>query len=396
MAGAGGEVLDDLADVAGLGFEHVDDRTGADVGVRAVHQEQVGEVGDRHAQVGAGALGVPDVGEFAARAAVDVHGGEEFGALEAGAVDDDVDLVLDAVGGADTGRGDRLDGGGLHGDVGLAQRREVLVGEQAALTSGGVVWSELGAQLRIRNSLCAMTIRDSDHGALDAGDIGQRERHHLEEQPDREPLGPPARRKIAEQRVMERGVLGVELRQHPGGRPLEQRQVRGLGLNRRNVLDRTGSRADARDPLTCEIDVVIPFGGVERGAGEGVDARNIGQRRTRQLADRGDQHVRGEGVAVGGAHLPNTLVLIEFRVGDLGAEPDLLGQTVFRRHSAHVRVDVGLVRKAPGPIGFRLERPRVQRRGHIAGGVGVGVLPPHAAQIGGLLQDREIVQAVAL
>src|SRR5690606_989841 len=65
-AGVVAEVFDGLADVAGLGFEHVDDGARADVGVGAVHQEQVREFRHRDAEVGAGAFAGPGVGEFAA------------------------------------------------------------------------------------------------------------------------------------------------------------------------------------------------------------------------------------------------------------------------------------------------------------------------------------------
>ncbi len=167
-------------------------------------------------------------------------------------------------------------------------------------------------------------------------------------------------------------------------------------LNGRNVLDRTGSGADARHPLTGEIDVVVPFGGVEGGTGEGVDAGDVRHRRTRELAHRRNQDVGGEGFAAGGAHLPDTARGIEFRIGDLDAEADLARQIVLLGDRAHVRVDVALLGKAARPVGFGFERPRVQRGGHIAGRPRIGVLTPDTAQIAGLLDDGEIVDTGAL
>ena len=54
---AAGDLGGDLGDVAGLRLHHVDDRAAAEVGVRPVDEEQVGEAGHAQAEVGARAVG---------------------------------------------------------------------------------------------------------------------------------------------------------------------------------------------------------------------------------------------------------------------------------------------------------------------------------------------------
>src|SRR5690606_34724219 len=52
MVGAGEEELNGATDVAGLAFQHVDDRSAAEIGVGAVHQEQIREAGHGDPEMG--------------------------------------------------------------------------------------------------------------------------------------------------------------------------------------------------------------------------------------------------------------------------------------------------------------------------------------------------------
>ena len=71
-----------------------------DVRVRPVEAEEVREARDGDAEVRAG-VAVPLLVQVDAAAAGDLHRREELRRLEAGAVDDHVDVVLVAVGGDD-------------------------------------------------------------------------------------------------------------------------------------------------------------------------------------------------------------------------------------------------------------------------------------------------------
>src|SRR5690606_24184731 len=144
-----------------------------DVVVRTVHDEQVGEFRDRDAEVGAGAFGGPGVGEIAAVDAADVPGGKAFGALETGAVADDVDFVVETVRGARAGGGGLGGAVGFHGDVRPGAGGEVVIGEQGAFTAGGVVGGEFLAQDRVGDLPGAVGFGDLEDRSLNALEIGE-------------------------------------------------------------------------------------------------------------------------------------------------------------------------------------------------------------------------------
>ena len=88
-------------DVVGPALREVDDAAvDDDVRVRPVEAEEVREAGHGDAEVGA-RVAVPALVQVGAAAAGDLHRRQELRGVEARAVDDDVDLVLDAVGGHD-------------------------------------------------------------------------------------------------------------------------------------------------------------------------------------------------------------------------------------------------------------------------------------------------------
>src|SRR6202012_4568022 len=59
-----------------------------------------------------------------------------------------------------------------------------------------------------------------------------------------------------------------------------------------------------------------------------------------------------------------------------------------------VAENVGLLGVPPSPVGLAGKRVGVQVRWDVAGGTGVGVLPPDAADVTGLLQHRHVGQTV--
>ena len=94
--------------------------------------------------------------------------------------------------------------------------------------------------------------------------------------------------------LLELGYAPVAARHHPGrGALIDVEMADGVGDGRAD-LDRGRAGADQRDPLAGEVGVVVPAGGVEELAAEGLDARDVGQVRLAQRADGADQDVGGE------------------------------------------------------------------------------------------------------
>src|SRR4029450_5437675 len=93
------DLLDESEDVAHAALGEVDDAAvDHDVRVWTVQAEQVRESGDRHAEVRA-RVARPLLVQLDTAAAADLHGRQEPGRLETGAVDDDVDGVFFPVSG---------------------------------------------------------------------------------------------------------------------------------------------------------------------------------------------------------------------------------------------------------------------------------------------------------
>ena len=86
-------------------------------------------------------------------------------------------------------------------------------------------------------------------------------------------------------------------------------------------------------------------------------------------------------------------VLVEGRLGDLGAEPDVVRDVEAVHAVLEVGEDLGLLGELPGPVDVGRERERVEVRRHVAGGAGIRVVPPGAADAVGLLVDRERLDA---
>ena len=78
-----------------LGLQHEDDAVGADVGVRSVEHEEVGEARHRQPEIGAG-IALPAVVKLDAIAADDAEGAQEVAGMKAGAVDDRIGGMLAA------------------------------------------------------------------------------------------------------------------------------------------------------------------------------------------------------------------------------------------------------------------------------------------------------------
>jgi len=128
--------LRDVGDLA-LGVED-DAAAVAEVGVGAVDEEQVGEVGDGDAQVGVGVVVAPDLAQRLSGATADVHGRQHAAALEAGGQDEHVEVDAGPVG---EDNALLVDGGDLLGDevdVVAAQGSEPAVVDEHPLAVGRV------------------------------------------------------------------------------------------------------------------------------------------------------------------------------------------------------------------------------------------------------------------
>ena len=124
---------------------------------------------------------------------------------------------------------------------------------------------------------------------------GQAVRAELVEGPDRRAVELLQRRPALERALGPLGVGEVQLRDRPARRALVDVDVRGRVRDRRHDLDRAAARPEHGHAAAGQVDVVAPAGGVERGAGEGVEPRQRGDARDRQLPAGGDQDVGGEG-----------------------------------------------------------------------------------------------------
>src|SRR3954454_7476930 len=119
-----------------------------------------------------------------------------------------------------------------------------------------------------------------------------------------------------------------------------------------------------------------------------------GDRWDRELAARGDEDV---GLVLAGAGLKDPLraVLVPARALHLGARADAIQHAVAPRDVLQIGLDLGLRCVAARPARVGLERELVEVRGHVAGGAGVRVVVPDAADALAPLEDRDVLVAGA-
>ncbi len=110
-----------------------------------------------------------------------------------------------------------------------------------------------------------------------------------------------------------------------------------------------------------------------------------------QDSSRGDDEVRLDLVAVGGAHLP--LVIGEHRLGDFAVEPQMRVQLQLADQVAVVTLDLVTGRPHVAPVRLGRERELVAVGRHVAPQAGVAVPMPDAADVRTLFQDGEVGEA---
>ena len=118
---------------------------------------------------------------------------------------------------------------------------------------------------------------------------------------------------------------------------------------------------------------------------------DVGIARPRQLTDGRDQHVDHDGLTVADLDGPFARRLVERGSGHLGAEPDVAAHVVLVGDVMDVIEDGRLPGEAMRPARVGLEGVGVERRRHIARRARIGVLPPDAADVVGLLEDDDVV-----
>lgn len=193
-----------------------------------------------------------------------------------------------------------------------------------------------------------------------------------------------------EHRLLACGDRAVQLRQDPVRCPLEDVDVCGRLRDLGHELHGTGSRADDRDPLTRQVDRVIPFGGVECFSPKRLSSGERGNAGFVQRPRARDDDPRVEHGTRAGLDPPPVRGLVEV-VGDhLGTEPKVGRQVVVADHALDVVENLGLPRVHPGPFPVGREGERVHQRHHVTAAPRIRVLPPRSAHAIGLLEDDEV------
>ena len=170
---------------------------------------------------------------------------------------------------------------------------------------------------------------------------------------------------------------------------LEHREVLDLLGDGRDDLDRGGTGADDGHPLAGEVGVLGPLRGVEDLAVEGVDAVDVRHLRVGQRAGGGDQQVGGE-LAARRTHPPHERVVVPAGLLHGGLEAEPVEHPGALGDAADVVLDLRLLGEGPGPVRVGREREGVELRGDVAGGAGIGVVAPGAADVRAALGDQEV------
>ena len=246
----------------------------ARAGVGAEGEEQIRVAGHVDALVGLGAA-LPFLVQPAAVQTLDRKRRAAFADVEAGGEHDAIQLVLDAVRGADAVRRQPRDRPGDQLGVVFLQGRVIVVGDQHPFAADAEVRGQLPAHPVVFHLV--MQVRQAE--AL--GHAGQRR------VPDHRHghgfVGPEQRlahRLLAGGHFLEQLLVPVRrfeirTRHHPARRALEHFQLAHGFYQLRNNLNAAGAGADHRHALAGEIVVVVPARAVNLLAFEFVQAFDV-------------------------------------------------------------------------------------------------------------------------
>lgn len=195
-------------------------------------------------------------------------------------------------------------------------------------------------------------------------------------------------------------LLGRELdllaREDVVRRTLEHLEVAGLLRDLGHVLHRRRGRAHRDHALAAKVEVVTPLRGVELLAREVLLAGPRRRLRRVELPPRRNEEVGGVLAAVTQGEVPVRLRLDPLGLHNLGTveqvrfEPERVAQRLL------VAEHLALAREHLRHTGEREVRVVVHVCLGVARRARVGVVAPHAANAVGLLEDREVVVAIAL
>jgi hypothetical protein len=310
--------------------------------------------------------------------------------VESGGAHHHIDIALGAVGCDDAGLGELRDAVGDDFGLRVGDTAVIRVGVQDALAARPVVRSEFLAQLLVlhRSTDVPLTHQFTDFEQPRL--LGHREPDTFVYPVDAGPHGRSGAGNVGEHPLHPRRDRIVGPRHHPCRRALVKVKCRNILDDLRDYLDGAGAGADHRDTFTGDVDAVVPFGGVEHRALEVAEPLEIGDRRDVQAAGAGNQELRNVFLAVAREGVPTHFTVVPVCAIHMGVEPDVAPQTVLGGHALQVILDLRLKRPHVGPVGLGLEGERVHVRRDVACTAGIGVVPPGAADVVGLLEDHEV------
>ena len=128
-----------------------------------------------------------------------------------------------------------------------------------------------------------------------------------------------------------------------------------LICNLRDKLDGAGAGTNNGHPFTGQVVVMIPLGRVEHLALEAIQAVEFWPGRLVQLARGGNEHVRGELLAVSQCDRPLVRVIVEGGFLYFGLETDVIAKPVFLDAVLHVAEYFPLQPEFSRPVVLRFE-----------------------------------------
>ena len=181
---------------------------------------------------------------------------------------------------------------------------------------------------------------------------------------------------------------------HPRRSALQHHQLRDARLDGGDHLNSRGAGADDRHALAVEHDLGVPLCRMERRA---LETRETRERRHDGIAERTvrHHHVLCVPETGRGGHHPLLRRLVPARASHFLTKADERPDAELTRHAPQVSLDLRLRRKGATPVGIERERERVERRLHVAGAARVSIVAPRAAQVGGPLEDNDVVDAAS-
>ena len=136
---------------------------------------------------------------------------------------------------------------------------------------------------------------------------------------------------------------------------------------------------------------MIPAGGVEHRTFEIPQPGNVRVARVMQQAAAGDDEVDDCDLAIAVVNSPALAVVVG--AGDVLVEDDAAAQVVLLDDAQQVLLDFRALRQPRAPVRVRHALIGVVVRGDIAADAGVGVFTPGSADLAGLVDNLEVVDA---